>query len=452
VQNNVGGGEGVDAFGAGDESSLEENVPGNVPSPAASAPFYAPQEEGDLRRLEAAPKKDGGEEEAPNSSITIKPWDPKTPYLKAISAAEESQRYTTYLGERAKWSESPAFFLDCADYFYKIGDKKHGRRILSNLAEMRVEDAALLRVFAWRLRQAEELSFAAVVLRRVAKLRPEDPQSLRDLALVLADHGQSTGSPKHLEEAMQLLLDCALGQWQRHGETISIFALEELNALVASIERKEWKPDTKPKIPDYDKRLRDNLDTDIRIVMSWDADATDIDLHVLEPGGEEAFYANNRTGQGGLVSNDITDGYGPEEYLMRIAPPGEYTLKTNYFASHQQTVVGPATITATVFTNWGRPNEKRETITIRLDSPKEEIEIGKVKFGRGELTSEATNLKTGMTRDQVIQILGKPTDPAANPLLYTVGSKTIQVLFDDSNKLTRITEILPGGTETLILQ
>jgi hypothetical protein len=173
---------------------------------------------------------------------------------------------------------------------------------------------------------------------------------------------------------------------------------------------------------------------------------------VLEPGGEEAYFGNNRTGQGGLVSQDITDGYGPEEYLMRVAPTGSYTLKTNYFASHQQIVVGPATITATVFTNWGRPNEKRETITIRLDKPTEKIEIGKIQFGRDELSSEASNLKIGMSHDQVIEVLGKTSDAKSNPLIYKLGAKTMQIHFDDSNKLIRITEVLPGGSETIVLQ
>lgn len=454
----IGGGGGFGGRAAPRALLRRGAAPENAPSPSAEAEasdaFAAPSsaQESRSRMTGMVADKKSDDEEAANASITIKPWDPKTPYLKAISEAKGEKRYTTYLTERVKWTESPAFFLDCADFFYKNGDKKHGRRILTNLAEMRIEDAAMLRVLAWRLRQADELEVAAVILRRVAELRPEQPQSLRDLALVLADHGQATGSTAHLEEAMQLLLDCAIGNWQRHGDTISIFALEELNALVASIEKKEWKSGSKPKIPDYDKRLRENLDTDLRIIMSWDADSTDIDLHVLEPGGEEAYFGNNRTGQGGLVSQDITDGYGPEEYLMRVAPTGSYTLKTNYFASHQQTVVGPATITATVFTNWGRPNEKRETITIRLDKPKENIEIGKIQFGRGEISSEASNLKIGMSRDQVIEILGKPADAKSNPIIYTVGAKKIQILFDDSNKLIRITEVLPGGSETIVLQ
>ena len=54
--------------------------------------------------------------------------------------------------------------------------------------------------------------------------------------------------------------------------------------------------------------------------MSWDADATDMDLHVVEPSGEEAFYSHNRTTIGGLVSRDFTQGYGPEEYMVAPRP------------------------------------------------------------------------------------------------------------------------------------
>jgi hypothetical protein len=222
-----------------------------------------------------------------------------------------------------------------------------------------------------------------------------------------------------------------------------------MNALVAWVERREWKDGQKPEIPEFDKRLRANLDTDIRIVMSWDADATDIDLHVTEPGGEEASYGHNRTARGGMVSQDITDGYGPEEYLIRIAPTGGYNIKANYYGSRQQTIVGPATVTATVFTNWGRANEKREVLTIRLDKPDEKVDLGTITFGRGELKAEIGNLRVGMTRDQVLTILGKPVDPAASPLEYMNGAKTMRVFFDDKGALVRITETLPGGIETI---
>lgn len=386
------------------------------------------------------------------TSIEVKPWSPDTPYLKSIRAAKADARYAAYLAERAKWAQSPAFFLDCAGVFYQEDDKALGRRILTNLAELRIEDAGLLRVLAWRLQQAGDLDTATVILRRVAKLRSEEPQSFRDLALALAERGRASASKADLEEAMQLFLKVALGSWGRHGESIPIFALEEMNALIAWIERRDWADAGKPEIPEIDKRLRDNLDTDVRIIMSWDADATDMDLHVLEPGGEEAFYAHNRTARGGLVSEDITDGYGPEEYLIRKAPTGAYAISTNYYGSSQQTVVGPATVTATVFTNWGRANEERRVLTVRLDKEKEKVEIGTITFGPGEAKDELPSLRTGMSREQVIALLGKPADPAANPLEYPDGAKTLKVFLDEKGNLLRVTETLPGGAETIILQ
>lgn len=387
-----------------------------------------------------------------SASIDIKPWSPDTPYLNVIRAAKDGLRYKAYLGERGKWAQSPAFFLDCAGVFYEDGDKSLARRILTNLAELRIEEPGLLRVLAWRLQQAGEHDPATVILRRVVKLRPEEPQSFRDLALALAERGRVTASKADLEEALGLFLKVALGNWGRHGESIPLFALEEMNGLIAWVKRQDWPKAKQPKIPKFDKRLRANLDTDIRIVMSWDADSTDMDLHVIEPGGEEANYAHNRTARGGLVSQDITDGYGPEEYLIRNAPTGGYTIATNYYGSSQQTVVGPATVTATVFTNWGRANEERRVLTIRLDKAKEKIDIGTITFSRGEPAAETGNLRTGMTRDQVLAILPKPADSAANPLEYPDGAKTLKIHFNKKGALLRVSETLPGGTETIILQ
>jgi Ca-activated chloride channel family protein len=445
----------VDAFSAGEEQGnnlAPRRAAPSAPSARADRELDARGGGGGFGRNEAAKKSDGGGEESASASIEIKPWSPDTPYLKAIRAAKDGLRYAAYLGEREKFAQSPAFFLDCAGVFYQDEKKALARRILTNLAELRIEDPGLLRVLAWRLQQAGELDPAVVILRRVTKLRPEEPQSFRDLSLALAERGRATASKADIEEAMGLFLKVALGNWGRHGESIPLFALEEMNGLIAWVNRQKWQEGKKPVIPEIDKRLLANLDTDIRIIMSWDADATDMDLHVMEPGGEEAYYGHNRTARGGLVSDDITDGYGPEEYLMRKAPAGDYAISTNYFGSRQQTVVGPATVTATVFTNWGRANEKRQVLTVRLDKEKEDVEIGTISFGRGEPKSGVKNLRTGMTRKEVIAILGKPADPSANPLEYPDGARTLKVFFKKRKSLIRVTETLPGGAETIILQ
>lgn len=389
--------------------------------------------------------------------IEIKPWDPDTPYLKTIRAAPAKEHYSAYLQERKSWAQSPAFYLDCAEEFFRHKEYALGLRILSNLAELKMEDAALLRVYAWRLRQAQELDRAIGLLRRVAALRPEEPQSFRDLALALAERGRSKQNSADLEEAMNLFLKVAFTPWNRPGETLAIFALEELNALVAWIRQQDWSGGRQPRIPEYDRQFQENLAVDLRIVLSWDADATDVDLYVVEPQGEVAYYGRNLTRRGGLVSRDVTDGYGPEEHMIRKAPAGRYLIKAHYYGSRQQTIVGPATVAATVFTRWGQKDEKRRMMTLRLDTPHEMVAVGEVTITTrsapgGPSGGDWAQLRPGMTRKEVAALVGQPGRREKSVWFYEGESRTIRVEFTPAGRLVRVVEVLPGDLENILVQ
>ncbi len=352
--------------------AMEESVSAAPPT-AAGAPSPPPAPGN------AAPAKPSPEGGATESSIAITEWNPETPYLQAMRAAGPQKAYAAYLKARSDYANNPAFLLDCADFLLKGGERPLGLRVLSNLAELRIEDPALLRVYAWRLQQAGELDTAIRVLRGVLRLRPEEPQSYRDLALALSLRGEGARSIPDLEEAMDLLTQVVMKTWDRFPQ-IEVIALMEVNRLLAVAERLQ--AGGPPARCELDKRLRKLLDVDVRIVLSWDADLTDVDLHVEEPTGETANYSHNRTGQGGLVSRDFTQGYGPEEYVLRKAQPGTYTIRAHYYGSRQQTLLGPATVTATVITRYGRPGEQRQVLTLRLDTAKDLVEIGKVRIGK----------------------------------------------------------------------
>lgn len=319
------------------------------------------------------------------ASVKVQAWNPDTPYLRALKDAKAALGangeflYAEYLALRKSYASSPAFYLDCAGFFFSLKENAIAVRILSNLAELRLEDPGLLRTCAWRLKEAGEFDAALPVLRKVAKLRAEQPFSFRDLAIVLEERGRKNMDVQDIEEALKFYHKTAFTAWAvDSGVWTAVVAIEELNALVAWAERQDWKDGRKPAVPDIKQTYRRNLDTDLRIAMEWDVDNTDIDLHVLEPDGEEAFYSHRRTQSGGYVSHDVTTGYGPEEYLKKIGAAGEYKILVNYFGSRQQTLLGPATVTATVFTNWGRPNETRQTLSLRLEKVKDKVPLGTI--------------------------------------------------------------------------
>lgn len=339
-------------------------------------------------------------------TVTLKAWNPDTPYLKALDANPDAA-YQVYLKERETYANSPAFYLDCAGWFLKAPDtnpKQNAKtaglheaicielaeRIMSNLAEFKLEDAALWRTMGWRLREAERYELAIRVFRKVLALRGEEGQSYRDLALVLMEAGKrkaitSAAEAKPLlEEALQCFKTAAFDlHGRKSGRTgndfqVAIIALEELNGLCTWIEERIWPENTKPVIPEIDAAYRRDLPVKLRIVMSWDADQTDIDIHVLEPNGEEAYYQNRRTAEGGFVSEDVTTGYGPEEYLKKELESGTYKILSNYFASRQTALTGATTVTLTIYTDWGTNAETQKVITLRLNKPKEKQVIGEV--------------------------------------------------------------------------
>ena len=367
------------------------------------------------------------------SETRLRAWSPDTPYLERIKT-NPGDGYREYLRQRTEYAASPAFFFDSGAYFISVNQREIGLRVLSNLLEMDLEDVSLMRMYAWRLQQAGELDQAIEVFERVLALRDDEPQSYRDLALALGERWQLTAAGEDILRAMELLYAVVKKDWERFPE-IEIIALMELNRLILLAKT------VAVSIPEYiDPRLIKVLDLDIRISMSWDADLTDIDLHVFEPTGEHANYAHQLTGIGGLVSRDFRQGYGPEEYVLRRAVPGTYKIKAHYFGSHQQRICGHCTVTANVFTNYCRPDEQRQVMTLRLEESGADFLVGEVMIQGGSQPSFQKNLslqdtlhqlRKGMSVNQITKMIGQPhrvktaeMDSKAIVLIYSLPDRS----------------------------
>jgi hypothetical protein len=377
-----GGGAGLGGFGAGGFG------PGGAGGGAIRAESRGYSADLGSKSSRRSPIVNGGldrrtsENAYAAAAITLKAWNPQTPYLQAIKDAYTVYKtpeslYAEYLHQRENYAQSPAFFLDCANLFFREKQPKLAIRILSNLSELKIDDVGMLRIYAWRLREAGEYDTAIMILRKVAKLRGDEPTSWRDLALTLTMRGKQNHSAADIQEALEFFHKTAFTAWKRNDAIwTALIALEELNELVAWTLREHWDGEA-PEIPEFDNKFAQNLDTDLRIMIAWDADDTDIDMHVIEPSGEKVYYGHRFSSTGGLISHDIRTGYGPEVFMHKTAPKGMYEVMTHYFASRQQKLVGPATITITFYTNWGRSTQKSETMSLRLDNTRDRNVAGK---------------------------------------------------------------------------
>jgi Ca-activated chloride channel homolog len=256
-------------------------------------------------------------------------------------------------------------------------------QVLSNVVELELENASLVRILAHRLVQIGQLDLGIRLFEEALRLRPEEPQSHRDLALALARRAEATpgvagamplpGVTNDFTRAIGFLYHVALNPWDRFDQ-IEVIALMELNRLLPKAKAAGVKD------PKVDPRLVTPTDVDLRIVMTWHADMTDIDLWVTEPSGEKALYSHPQTTIGGNVSRDFTQGYGPEEYILRKAMAGTYKVEANFYGSSSAQLIGAVTLQLDVFTHYGRPNERRDSVTLRLKDTKETVKVADVEF------------------------------------------------------------------------
>ncbi|KXL86033.1 hypothetical protein AUS15_27495, partial [Escherichia coli] len=83
----------------------------------------------------------------------------------------------------------------------------------------------------------------------------------------------------------------------------------------------------------------------LRLVLSWDTDNTDLDLHVVTPDGEHAWYGNTVLKNSGALDMDVTTGYGPEIFAMPAPVHGRYQVYINYYGGRSETELTTAQLT-----------------------------------------------------------------------------------------------------------
>jgi uncharacterized protein YfaP (DUF2135 family) len=116
---------------------------------------------------------------------------------------------------------------------------------------------------------------------------------------------------------------------------------------------------------------------DLVVVLHWDTDGTDVDLHVVDPFCDVCNWRRPATTAGGRLAADRIDGYGPEIFRVEHAEPGTYVVRVNYFRPDGR--ARPVTRAhVTVIRNAGRPNEETRRAHVDLELRDRMVEVMRV--------------------------------------------------------------------------
>jgi hypothetical protein len=248
----------------------------------------------------------------------------------------------------------------------KLAGAADGLKTLSSLVEEHPGDAVLARDVAFSAMDMGLRPQAYHLLRRVAALRPYEPQTYRAMAQTLADMGKTELALAYYEIPL-------MGEWdQRFGDLHAIVELDYLHFLRGVIGA------GKSPVVDYARSRAAELSqkvgfkrADLVVSIMWNTDNTDVDLHVIEPSGEECFYGHRDTRSGGALTRDVTQGYGPEMYVLPNAPHGTYQVSAHYYASDSNRASARTKVYARTFENWGTPDERVTDKVVKLELGKE---------------------------------------------------------------------------------
>lgn len=337
-----------------------------APAPALADRVPAPGSNG----TDAAPALAS---EPPRARVQLAGWQPDAPYLATLREAKDP--YAEYLQLRDQYGSQPSYYLDAADLLREAKQPALAQRVLSNLAALDPGNTALLRVMAYRLMQWGTPVYAAAAFEVALQQRPEEPQSHRDLALAYA----RLPTPERARAA-RLLWTVATRDWDGRFPDIELIALHELNGLLAEADSAAPTAETLG----IDPRFLDPLPVGLRVVLTWDANDTDIDLWVVDPAGERTYYSAPQSRSGGQLSRDFTGGYGPEVYTIRRPLPGTYRVLVNYFGDFRQTLTGPVTLQLAFQTGFNTAAIRETAVTVRLGDARETQEIGSFRVAEPE--------------------------------------------------------------------
>jgi hypothetical protein len=270
-----------------------------------------------------------------------------------------------------------AVTLRSADHFGTLGPAD-ALRTLSSLIENNPGDPVLARDVAFSALEWGLSGQAYHLLKRVSEMRPAEPQTYQAMSLCLAETGNADLAMIYYEIVMN-------ATWNnRYLDVKQIVGVEYVD-LLRRIVRGELSSHAREYAVARLETMRGRVPVskaDLVITMMWNTDRTDVDLHVIEPTGEECYFEHPRTRMGGRMTRDVTEGFGPEMYTLAQAKAGEYRVLANYFGSDTNRTQVRSKVYITIYRNYGDPKRQwveKKTITLSGQKEKRELVVIKVK-------------------------------------------------------------------------
>ena len=307
---------------------------------AANAAAAAPEQQAQQNALQAGkrqapdwtnqfgamPRED--ELNALRSQVQAQPRNRNLRNLYA-DALYKSKQWDSLQGQVFEWlpfdPENPQVFEYLGKSAAGLNDPELALRAYTSIAEVAPNRAALLSRAGWLLLATKKYEMAEEMFHEALKNRQDDCNIYRGLAM-------SFWLRKDYEKAASTLEDALKKPFNpRYGDVKRVMS-EELGYIFRAWMNSGGAAETLTERAKHDNVDLKRNDT-FRATLCWETDASDVDLHVVDPNGEECFYSHKMNASGLELYSDQTQGLGPEVVRCEKAMTGTYHVGVNYFSA-----------------------------------------------------------------------------------------------------------------------
>ncbi|HEY3448806.1 MAG TPA: VIT domain-containing protein [Myxococcales bacterium] len=307
-------------------SAVAVNRPPPRPSPARTEARRARQDEAEARE-----RADGFDRAAPQKGT-----DPYTGKFKEVLDLLAKQNAKAAFDKAFGWREE-----DLGDVMALValgqvseatGDLDRAARAYGSIIDLFASRADLRRFAGARLEHLKGgagLDLAIDTFAKAVEQRPDHPASHRLLAFALVKKGL-------FERAFEAAA-AGLKQQYPGGRFAGVERIlpEDLGLVAAA-----WIKAEPGKKQDILNKLRQAGGTvedkpSVRFVLNWETDANDVDFHIYDAKNNHAFFGSRQLASGGELYADVTTGYGPECFTIRLPKDKRaypYTLQAHYYS------------------------------------------------------------------------------------------------------------------------
>jgi hypothetical protein len=324
------------------EPSPEVSVPAPAPPPPAPTmrvpaadPRAADPRAAEPRRLERPSPQPVTTPTATAAPVAIpeKGPDPYTGKFKDVMDGLKSDPPRALALAHGWHEEQPGDLLALValgEALEKTGDPGTAARAYGSIIDLFPARADLRRFAGVRLeRLATGLDLAADSYAKAAEQRADHPASHRLLAFALLRAGR-------FAQAFEAIT-VGVKQTYPGGRFLGVDRILREDAGLIAAAWGKAEPTRKAEIAQKLKAIGGVTENapSLRFVLNWETDANDVDFHIYDAKGGHAYYSSKVLPSGGELYADVTTGYGPECFTIRL-PKGKraapYTLQAHYYS------------------------------------------------------------------------------------------------------------------------